>query len=147
MEKQDIIKSFLSNDSLTEAKAALKDLLTVRANQFKEESSKFIAKSLFEMTFVPPGFKEGDSCKYDGHECIITKIDGDNLILKPIDADGDGGGNLYSVSKSDKKMTFTPPGLKEIPVTGKVGNGLYKDDSNKGMIFTPPGGAANANTK
>jgi hypothetical protein len=147
MEKQDIIKSFLSPEAVTEAKTALKALLDARAAKFREDSSKFLAKSLFEMTFTPPGLKAGDACQYDGHECIIDRVDGDNLILKPIDADGDGGGNLYSVSKSDKKMTFNPPGLKEIPAGGKVGNGLYKDDSNKGMIFTPPGGAATANTK
>lgn len=50
MEKLDIVKSFLStdNDKLTEAKAALRALLDARAAQFRQDSSKFVAKSLFE---------------------------------------------------------------------------------------------------
>jgi hypothetical protein len=50
MEKQDIIKAILSQDSarLSEAKSALKALLDARATQFRADSSKFVAKSLFE---------------------------------------------------------------------------------------------------
>lgn len=50
MEKLDIIKSFLSKeaDKMTEAKAALKALLDARASQFRSDSQKFVAKSLFE---------------------------------------------------------------------------------------------------
>lgn len=138
MEKQDIINSFLSQDAgkLTEAKTALKALLDARAASFRADSSKFVAKSLFEgMTFQPPGI--GAMVTYDGAECVIDKVDGDKLVLKTKE------GSLYSVSKDDKKMTFTPPGAKPQGPAGSVGNGLYKDDSNKGMIFTPPGGKTN----
>jgi len=140
MDKKDIINSLLSGDAtkITEAKAALKGALDVRAAQFRADSSKFIAKSLFEsMTFVPPGLKAGDACQYDGHECIIDRIDGETLHLKTKE------GSLYSVSKNDKGMTFHPPGVNH-GAAGSVGNGLYKSDDNKGMIFTPPGGAASA---
>lgn len=141
MEKIDIIKSLLSAEpaTVTEAKTALRGLLDARAASFREDSTKFITKSLFEgMTFDPPGI--GSMVTYDGAECVIDKVDGDTLVLKTKE------GSLYSVSKDDKKMTFTPPGATHAPA-GTIGNGLYKDDSNKGMIFTPPGGAGNANTK
>ena len=50
MEKQDILRSILSKDSakVAEAKEAFKALLSARAQQFRQDSSKFIAKSLFE---------------------------------------------------------------------------------------------------
>lgn len=50
MEKLDIIKSFLSTEAtkVDEAKAALRALLDARAAQFRSDSSKFVAKSLFE---------------------------------------------------------------------------------------------------
>ena len=50
MEKQDIVKSFLSTEqtAVDEAKAALRALLDARAAQFRSESTKFVAKSLFE---------------------------------------------------------------------------------------------------
>lgn len=143
MEKIDLIKALLSAEptTVTEAKTALRGLLDARAASFREDSTKFITKSLFEnMTFDPPGIKSGDKVTYDGAECVIDKVDGDTLVLKTKE------GSLYSVSKDDKKMTFTPPGAKH-GAESSVGNGLYKDDSNKGMIFTPPGGAGSANTK
>jgi hypothetical protein len=52
MEKREIIKAILSKDTarIAEAKQAIKELMTARANQFRADSSKFIAKSLFEGT-------------------------------------------------------------------------------------------------
>jgi hypothetical protein len=50
MEKQDIIKSFLSTETtkVDEAKAALRALLDARAAQFRADTTKFVANSLFE---------------------------------------------------------------------------------------------------
>jgi hypothetical protein len=50
MEKTEIVKAILSKDAgrLAEAKLAIKALLDARATQFRAESSKFVAKSLFE---------------------------------------------------------------------------------------------------
>lgn len=50
MNKQDIIGAILSKDSakLAEATTAIKTLLNARAAQFRVDSGKFVAKSLFE---------------------------------------------------------------------------------------------------
>lgn len=50
MNKQDIIGAILSKDSarVAEAKVAIKTLLDARASQFRVDSTKFLAKSLFE---------------------------------------------------------------------------------------------------
>lgn len=52
MTKQDIIGAILSKDSVrvAEAKTALKEILNARAAQFRTDSTKFVAKSLFEAT-------------------------------------------------------------------------------------------------
>lgn len=50
MNKQEILKAILSKDDskISEAKAAIKEMLTAKADQFRSDSQKFIAKSLFE---------------------------------------------------------------------------------------------------
>jgi len=50
MEKTEIVKAILSKDAgkLAEAKLAIKALLDARAAQFRADSQKFVAKSLFE---------------------------------------------------------------------------------------------------
>jgi hypothetical protein len=50
MNKQEIVGAILSKDTskLAEAKNAIKALLDARAAQFRLDSSKFVAKSLFE---------------------------------------------------------------------------------------------------
>lgn len=50
MMNKDIVSAILSKDSgrVAEAKVAIKALLDARATQFRSDSSKFIAKSLFE---------------------------------------------------------------------------------------------------
>lgn len=50
MNKVDIINSILSKDAgkLTEAKAAIKEMLSARESQFRADASKFVARSLFE---------------------------------------------------------------------------------------------------
>jgi hypothetical protein len=111
MEKQDIINSFLSKDAdkVTEAKAALKSLLTARMTQFRSDSSKFIAKSLFEsgMTFVPPGIKVGDyGVNAAGAKVVVTQVLGDGMLeLKHIE-----GGTLYKAAGDFTPEGGTPPG-------------------------------------
>ena len=50
MEKKDIVLAILSKDHsrIAEAKQALKEELSVKASAFKEETKKFVAKSLLE---------------------------------------------------------------------------------------------------
>lgn len=50
MDKQEFLKAILSKDAnkLAEAKTAIKELLNARAAQFRADSSKFVAKSLFD---------------------------------------------------------------------------------------------------
>ena len=49
MNQREIIEAILSKDEakITEAKQSIKSMLDVRATRFMDESSKFIAKSLF----------------------------------------------------------------------------------------------------
>lgn len=49
MTNQDIVRAILSKDSarLAEAKTAIKTLLDARATQFRADSTKFVAQSLF----------------------------------------------------------------------------------------------------
>jgi hypothetical protein len=58
MDKSEIIRAILSRDSdkLAEAKTAIRAILDTRATQFRSDSSKFIAKSLFESEELPKGF-------------------------------------------------------------------------------------------
>lgn len=50
MDNKDILRAILSKDAgkIAEAKVAIKELLTANASQFRADSSKFVAKSLFE---------------------------------------------------------------------------------------------------
>lgn len=50
MDNKDILRAILSKDTsrIAEAKGAIKALLDARATQFRADSTKFIAKSLFE---------------------------------------------------------------------------------------------------
>ena len=50
MDQVEVIRSILSGDAtkVAEAKIAIKSLLTAAADKFRVDSSKFIAKSLFE---------------------------------------------------------------------------------------------------
>lgn len=50
MEKKDILEAILSKDpsKIAEAKLAIKETLTQRASAFKEETKKFVRKSLLE---------------------------------------------------------------------------------------------------
>jgi hypothetical protein len=50
MDKLEVIRSILSGDAtkVAEAKVAIKSFLTASANKFRADSSKFVAKSLFE---------------------------------------------------------------------------------------------------
>jgi hypothetical protein len=113
MEKQDIINSFLSGDTakVTEAKAALRALLDARAGQFRADSTKFVAKSLFEseMIFNPPGFKIGDyGVNAAGAKVVITQVLGDGMLeLKHIE-----GGTLYKAAGDFTPEGGTPPGVK-----------------------------------
>lgn len=59
MEKQDIVRAILSKDEakITEAKVAFRALLDTRATQFRADSTKFVAKSLFESRMNEPSGK------------------------------------------------------------------------------------------
>lgn len=137
MEKQEIINSFLSADAtrVTEAKAALRALLDARAGRFRADSTKFVAKSLFEgdMTFVPPGIKIGDyGVNAAGAKVIVKQVLGDGMLeLLTVD-----GGTLYKAAGDFTPAGGVAPGVKTDGGKATVGNGLYKQEGS----FTPPGG-------
>lgn len=90
MNKIDIINSILSKDAgnLTEAKSAIKALLSAREAQFRADASKFVAKSLFETAEMneklPHDFQVGDNVetRHIGHG-VVDRLDGKNdLIVK-----------------------------------------------------------------
>lgn len=77
MEKKDIILNILSKDQtkISEAKQAIKDILTARATQFRTDATKFVGRKLFENFDYTKHTKPGDKSIKHAEELDRVEID------------------------------------------------------------------------
>jgi len=84
MEKKDIINSILSREKIkmTEAREAIKSLLSNTANQFKADAMRFAGKSIFESASDSGGTKEPhkvpDIKGHKGFDPTLEKPEGED---------------------------------------------------------------------
>lgn len=135
MELKDIVKNILTKnpDRIAEAKAAIKETLTARADQFKVDAKKFVGRKLFESTVNETHTLNGP---FPVGTVVTDEIKGITGVISKAPF---GDEHIHTVHFADRDPANYGP--EDIPKLRQVDNEDNLPDAIKALkgLFAPKG--------